>query len=1024
MPIVPYRKVSDLDVLLKNLLDKDLSSKKTRFIVPSRRDRDWWRLRAGLRDFGLETEEPHLWNWEDLYNDLCAFLELPPLRQIDPPDHRLILSHVVAEFLKEESSKKQGPGLLEFWPGLARPGFIDVLSDDIRELINEAVSVEQLFVTKVDGKPTSEVLPRLYERYLAYLRENRLLDSAQIPSVTLELLEEGKEIAEDWARDKIFVFVGFMSFTHGQLTCLYKLEELCREEVVVFKPATELKNFQDATRQIEGETDLGGPPLTAGKVVSLCASEHSLEPEMVARTLALWHAGREFPSSRIEIEGAREGEGKTVPDPFPGFGAIGMSVPERRLDAMEAALRRYRIPYSLARGRSIAKTLLGTTLANLWTTWSQGLDPYDTALLLAQPCLAGAGFTIDDAVRAGPRGIASWEAYLEQIERIGQAEQAEQIEKNAKNANGKKEKKKEKNAIRAFRALTKFCRTVEKGDSPAGLFGALHAFLSVPGLWMDALAGLPSNDPDLDDSMRELAASAAEVEAKYLSLRELLPDLGAAGKIAMKGKEAMDFFNSWSEDTLVQASPPIGGAVVLYAGPPPILASYPVWIMTDVTQKNWPGVIRSSPLLDVPEREAMASVSAYLPSIHDKHVQKEALFRRLLQTGDVLTLTSRSETDEEGRPLNATSFMAPFMADMQLWEHIAAPRMGIGDLMPGKEGGHFPAIEVAVSEKNQRGMPVARGGSKTDPRLPVSSLYELLDCPLRYWLKRHAKLKERDTSLFSDAEAGRLTHVIWESVWRRRQETREPLSLLIREEWEKASSPTEDYAPFQRLMKDRRLARHRQNMEFYIARLARVQQGILDRLEAGGLRHSSICAETELKPYETDGTTFTGRCDRIEVFNDDFAVIIDYKWGRSVSYEKKISDLLSRRYLSTRYEAFKYGLQLSAYALMYAAAHPEHRVVGVGFLGHKDGGLTGTFEYPVAGCYLPDKKSASIETRANEVLEALKCAAAILQSRRYEPCYLAESCRYCDVKGICRKGELHGDSLPTAEFEGESEEAY
>ena len=352
-------------------------------------------------------------------------------------------------------------------------------------------------------------------------------------------------------------------------------------------------------------------------------------------------------------------------------------------------------------------------------------------------------------------------------------------------------------------------------------------------------------------------------------------------------------------------------------------------------------------------------VYAYLPSIHDKHVQKEALFRRLLQTGDVLTITSRSETDEEGRPSNGTSFMAPFIADMKLWEHIEAPRAGIGDLMPGNGDGHFPDIEVHISEKDERGMPVAHDGGKTNARLPVSDLYELLDCPLRYWLKRRAKLRERDTSLFSNAEAGRLTHVIWESVWRRRQETHAPLPLLVGEEWQRALS-TDDYAPFQRLLRDRRLARHRENMKFYVTRLARVQQETLDRLEAQGLRHSSICAETELKPYEVDGTTFTGRCDRVEVFGGNWAVIVDYKWGRSASYEKKLSGLLSRRYLSTRYEAFLHGLQLSAYALMYAAAHPEHRVVGVGFLGHKDGGLAGTFEYPVDGCYLPDKKSASI----------------------------------------------------------------
>jgi hypothetical protein len=994
--IVPYRKVSDLDVLLRGFLGD-----ATRFVVPSRRDRDWWRTRAGLRDFGLETEEKtHLWNWEDLYNDLCDFLDLPGLRQIDPPDHRLILFQVVDEFLNEEKEQ----GLLELWPGLVRPGFLDILSDDIRELINEAVSVEQLSITQADGKPTSRVLPRLYERYLVYLRENRLLDSSQIPLATRGLLEEGGEIAEDWAREKIFAFVGFMSFTHGQLALLRKLEELGLEEVVVFKPATELKNFQDATRQFEGITGNaleGEPPLTAGKVVSFCASEHSLEPEMIARALAFWHAGKGFLSSFSSLPSSPASPSAAEPNPFPGFGAIGMSIPEQRAAAMEAALRRYRIPYSLARGRSIAQTLLGTTLKNLWTIWLQGLEPYDTALLLAQPCFAGADFSIDDAVRAGPRGVKGWEAYLEH--------------------EGKEGKSEGKNVARAFRALTRFCRRIEKGASPTGLLGALHAFLTVPGLWTNALTDLPLSSPDLDDSLRELAASAAEVEAKYLALRELLPDLGAAGKRILRGKEAMDFLRSWSEDTLVQASPPTGGAIVLYTGPPPILASYPVWIMTDVTQKSWPGVIRSSPLLDAPEREAMESVSAYLPSIHDKHVQKEALFRRLLQTGDVLTVISRSAADEEGRPMNVTSFMEPFIADMKLWEYVEAPPASIGDLMPGKGEGYFPAIEADLPEKDERGMPVLQDAGKTDgPRLPVSSLYELLDCPLRYWLKRRARLRERDATLFSDAEAGQLTHAIWESVWRRRQETPAPLPLLIDEEWRRASSLEGDYASFGRLLRDRRLVRHRKNIEFYITRLARVQQGILDRLEACGLRHSAICAETELEPYEVDGTTFTGRCDRIEIFDGDRVVIMDYKWGRSASYEKRLPDLISRRYLPTRYETFQYGLQLSAYALMYAAGRPEHRLVGVGFLGHKDGGLAGTFEHPAAMCYLPDKKSgASIETRAGEGLEAMKCAAAILKSRRYEPCYIAESCRCCDMKGVCRKGELRGDALPIAEEEDE-----
>ncbi len=995
MRIIPYRKVSDLDMRLKEFLGKDVH-----FVVPSRRDREWWKARIGLREFGLNEEsETRLWNWEDLYNDLCEFFKLPRLRQIDPPDHRLILSHSVAGLLKEQHE------LLKLWPGLARPGFLDILSDDIRELINEDVSVEQLSVTVLNEKATSKVLPELYRRYLEYLSQNSLMDSAQIPIQARILLESA---SEDWAKDKAFVFVGFMSFTHGQLNLVRRLEELC-QDVVVLKPATELKNFMDATQQLEGPIWEKEPPVVPGRIVSFCASEFALEPEAIARELALWHAGEGFlPVSANE--------------PFPGFGAIGMMVPRPRAASVEAALRRYRIPYSPVRGRSIAQTLLGTVLSPLWVAWIQGLEAYETALLLAQPCLAGFDFSIDDAVLAGPRGIKGWEAYL--------AYKEKSVEKGA-------DKKLYKRATKAFKALVKFCRTIEKGCSPVGLLAALHDFVTVPGLWLDALASFPLSNPDLDESLREMASSAAEVEAKRLALRELQPDLGAAGDTVLKGKEAIDFLRNWSEDTLIQTSPPIGGAVALYTGPPPILASHSVWIMTDVTQKNWPGIIRSSPLLDVEERELMSEVSAYLPSIHDKRTQKEALFRRLLQMGDSLTVTSCAATDQEGRPAGVTPFMESFIADMKLWERIEAPIASIANLMPRDGAHYFPAIEVGASEQTERGIPVVRTGRSNDNqaeepekyRLPVSELQGLLDCPLRYWLRRCAKLKERNLSLLNSAEAGQLTHKIWETVWRRRAETNAPLTRLTAEEWKRALSLDDCYIPFRHLLSDRRLVRHLKNMEFHVLRLARRQQDILDRLTRSDLTHTRLYLEEEMTlTYELDDVVFTGRCDRVELLNDRHIVITDYKLGKSASYEKQLSRLNSRRYLSTEYAVFRHGLQLSAYALMYGAQYPHHRISGVGYLGHKDGTLTGTFESPLVECYLPDKKSGSsakegiMAERMEEAQEAMRCAAAILKSRRYEPCYIADSCRYCDMKGVCRKGELRGEALRgIEENEGDAE---
>ncbi|MDR3230069.1 MAG: PD-(D/E)XK nuclease family protein [Synergistaceae bacterium] len=1017
MPLIqvfPYHGLSGLDVLLREHLNEE-----TTFIVPSRRDRDWWRGRTGAREFGLNAERRgHLWNWEDLYDDVSGFVGLARQRQIDPPDHRLILFHIVESFLREERE------LANRWPGLARGGFIDILSDDIRELINEDVSVEQLEFAAEHDNSTSRILSRLYRRYLDYLSDNGLMDSAQIPQRARKIVETA---GSAWGGGRNFAFVGFMSFTHSQLGLVRGIDAVCRR-AIVFKPEAELRDFQDATTQLE-TLEVSVSP-SSGRIVSLGASEFSLEPEAVARELALWHAGAGFLA--------------TLPDnPFPGFGAMGMMVPERRGAAMEAALRRYRVPFTLARGRSIGRTLPGTLLSPIWVAWIQGLEPWETALVLAHPCLAGGEFSVDEALAAGPRGVREWESWLKNREKDGAR-------------GGANRKKSARRALRAFMATVKFCRAMEKGSTPLGIFTALHDFLTTSGLWLDALASMSFSSPDLDENLRELASSTAEVDAKRLALRELQPDLGAAGRVVLKGGEALDFLMDWCGDTLVRPGPPIGGAVTLYSAPP-VLASHPVWIMIDVTQKNWPGVQSSSPLLDAGERERMRAASAWLPSAHDRRVQKEALFRRLMQTGDDLTIVSHSATDEEGRPSGRTSLLDSFIGDMSLWELISAPVVEISDLTPADGDAYFPSIEVPLSERAERGAPVARLGVER-PRLSVSDLYELLDCPFRWWLRRNAKLRERRTTLLNGAEAGELTHKIWQNVWRRRAteegmmekgSMREDsasmkdfpypsLSVLASGEWQRALRGEEDYEPFRRILFDRRLRRSLKNLEFYVLRLAGVQQDILDRLAASGIGHRMLYMEEELSlSLETDGVVFTGRCDRVELLNKNSdagrsgqVVILDYKLGKSAAYEKLLPRLSSRRYLPADLledrEAFRYGLQLSAYALMYGRQFPEHRVTGVGFLGHRDGGLAGTFATATPGvsaCYLPgrkapDKKDDPLEERVAEAGTALRCAAAILKSGRYEPCYVADSCRYCDMKGVCRRGELRGEASEESE-EGE-----
>lgn len=969
MRIIPYRKVSALDVLLK-----ELRTPEARFVVPSRRDREWWKVRAGRFEFGLTLkEEDTLWNWEDVYADLCSFFEIEPLRQIDPPDHRLILSYIVKKHLRAY------PDLLKDWPGIARQGFIDLLSDDIRELLNEAVSEEQLEAALENEKTTSKVLPALYRSYTAYLAQNRLMDSAQIPTMAQKLLQ--KKGLESWLNGKHFVFVGFLSFTHGQLEFIKTLLTQ-GAEMTILQPATDLSALQDAAKQMEN-AQLDALDDSSGKLIALCVSDYSLETEALARLLALWHTGESLPEKNDE--------------PFPGFENIAVMIPPKRLNALEASLHRYRIPYTLARGRSLDQTLFGKSLTSLWLAWTQGLETQETALALGQACLAGFAFSIDEAIKSGARGLKGWESYLKSLD-----EKAVTI----------RERKNAKRAFKALKTTARFFHTVDKGTTPINLFKALFAFISTPDLWMDALSAITEHAPDLDESLRETAFSIMEVEKKCLALQELQPDLGEASEAILSGKEAFDYLQNWSKDTLIQPSPSIVGAMMVYTAPPPILASYRAWIMTDITQRDWPGIINSSPLLDIHEREAVKACSAYLPSLHDKRLQKEALFRRMLQTGETLTMVYRSATDEEGRPTGTTAFLSSFLSDNPSWRYSEPPAIGMPQLLPQPGGLYFPEIEVIDnSEQEQYRVPVLND-ERPGLRLAVSDLYDLLDCPMRYWLRRNARLREREQKIWSDADAGRFTHKLWENIWRRRIETGTPLSLLALEEWQEALRVPEAYSPFASMLKDRRFERHRSYLQFYMERLALLQDQILQRLSETGLKHSKLLLEDELLlEWNTNGVTFSGRCDRIEIFENRCAVIIDYKMGKSHSYEKKLSNLMQRRYLNTSFETFKHGLQLSAYALLYSSVTPEHTVSGVGFLGHRDGNLAGTFSPPYHQCYMPasSKSSSSLSARIDEAQEALRCAADILKNGRYEPCYLSESCSFCDMKGICRKGKIQGE---------------
>ena len=122
--VLPYCSGSDLTPLIQKFLAPGPAeaNEGVRFLVPSRKDRDWWLRRAGQNQFGPTGQRTTPWTWQELYDDLSASLDTKRRRPLSPPDHLLILRRILDEVLEED------PGLAEHWPGLKRAGFLDASS--------------------------------------------------------------------------------------------------------------------------------------------------------------------------------------------------------------------------------------------------------------------------------------------------------------------------------------------------------------------------------------------------------------------------------------------------------------------------------------------------------------------------------------------------------------------------------------------------------------------------------------------------------------------------------------------------------------------------------------------------------------------------------------------------------------------------------------------------------------------------------------------------------------------------------
>ncbi len=955
MRTLSYNNRSDFDAIIHSLR-QEFSGRELRFIVPSRKDK---RLMPG-------HDELITWTWQDVYENI-----VPPgnrRRTLSPPDHLLILRKILKDSIINHSDK------IESLPGVERAGFLSVLSSDIRELLNEGVSPEQLITNEKSDNPAEFLLPEIYTEYMKYLETFGLLDSAQVYSAAYDAIRDN----QDWGKGLVIIFAGFLSFTHAQLELVKAIRDRCYETIII-KPEANMRGFHDAGIQL-GEQEKASP--SAGSIIEISSAEPGLEPEIIARTLALWSAGH--------FESAGE---------FPGFGRIGLMIDEGREESFSESFARYGVPCTFRDGVTISRTLPGKILSALRHLNARQFPTYDTAILWTQPCFAGSKFPVMTAYKSGRSGIDDWEKYL-----------SERDDDPAFHT-----------AMIAANAVKKFCAFLDVYHTPSQIMNEFSGFLHTPGIWLERKDNI-SPFPELDESMRMTASAIETVSEKVTALHELLPDLGRANDDKLKGDDAYNFLEDWCRNSHIRAPLQMSNSVQIFAGRPPVLTSFPVWIMSGVTQKSWSQSQKASPLLGNEERLRLNENGAFLPRTKEKAEQNEAVFRRLLMTGETLTIISRPLLDDEGRPVSASPFMKKFLDDMPGWKMKQQDSEGIKILL-GADGFTFP--EIDAGENISRYTPCARSHSDS---VNASDIQELLECPFLWYQKRKAKLFQPDPELVSPAQWGNLLHKYWESVWKiyRKDMAAKGTHFvsIAKSEWEKLSAVDDSYSEFSSLLRDPRLKRKIETLRFRALRLAVVQGRIINILHKD-YTHESILLEDEAHlEYETGGVKFFGKCDRIEILrgNDDsqIAFIADYKEGRKPSrdYDKGMNIESKFWRKEDEPESFKHGLQLSLYSAMFREKY-KYDVSGVYILGHEDGRVWGTFSGLTAGMFKSftpindDGKNIApdidIAGRVSEGQYAMECAVRILKGGEFMPDYDSDKCRNCGITSICRKGEFRGE---------------
>ncbi len=944
-----------------------LRERDTLFVVPSGRERPW--LREELRGKEIFDAPRSIHTWSGLVRFLAERLEDGGLRvslrrQIDPPDHWIILRHLWSRLCRDTPENCLPRGM-------RHPGFVRQAGGILREMLREDLSSEHLRTlwgcSCSPGDLCSRKDPQGYfcwllGAYERYLREHSLADSAQVASLGADLfrLPRAREILSSSFRRHPLGFVGFLSFASGQLRLVRELIAL-GGEVHLWIPFAGLPSWDPRSRgghysaadQLECAETLKSPGYSPGKLHRLSGGDRGMTAEVLARELALW-------SSR---------KGHFGDLPFPSWEKIALVVPREEEDYLKEALHKYRLPFSSPDPFPLGVTPLWGMFRRMLCLALERWPGEDTARLLGHPFFGGEAFPLEEALQALPRGSEEWTRFFEK----------------AGNP-----------SLRAlWKGMVSYGTVLLRGASPEEIMEKTKSFFEKVLRIAEKGRSLAALSEDLDFSVRTFHGVLQELDRKLLFYRELVPDVGEAARENLKSREALAFLEIWAEETSLLPPPSLKGSMSLFRESPPILFESSALCWLGVTPSRWPGATGEAPFLSDEERASLEDLEdpklprAHLPLSSERRMAQHALFRRILATAGERVLCCSPLQDSRGRPLGESPFLAAAVSGEFPWMEEVLPPLerSLGNLLPVSSEWHFREVEVPGDlPGGGRVLPELRFREPSEEKGHISRMDSFKECPFRYYAE---EFLEAPPGVFEydPRRGGTLLHALWEQLFSSEEgfgESRfaELWTLLVKEKYPELLGP---------LRRQEALLRYQ---AFRGALILNEAEGRLrGRLQERRVEEDVRYSEPLWK------TPFFGRVDRLDFLQDGGVVLLDYKLGRG--------------------ERYKNSLQLGAYAL--ALQEQGVSVRGWLYFGLRDCRMMLWGDDALGNLYLgtPEKGKHKVlppEEGMEEARKVLQAWGSSLTRGIYSPRYESSNCSGCPYRTLCRREEAYRKDFEEEDF--------